>query len=170
MKTVAMSALILLFASVTPAFAKRAEPQVVVLDESTPAQVLELVEVLRGKVDKVSTRAVFRTFETDIDALSARLRGLSSFDALSETQRLEISNRYESLRVRVDAAEKRGNRRVCKRERATGSNLTKTYCQTQAEIDKGAESAEAANFHNLRRPFSEADSTDPRGKSLDPRL
>lgn len=164
MKTLFLHVILFIFlGGLFPAHAKNVEAKTLSLAEVSPAAVLESVEKLKAQADKVPSQSARRDFIGDADALSDKLRSITSFEALSEKQRIELVNQYESLRSRAIAANDRGKRRVCKRVRTTGSNLTTTVCQTQAEIDKGAESEEDANFLNLRRPFSEADTTDPRG-------
>ena len=163
MKTLFLHTILFIFLGVLfPAHAKSIEAKTLSLADVSPGAVLESVVQLKAHADKVHSRIARRDFIGDADALSVKLRAIASFDTLSEKQRIELVNQYESLRARIVAANERGNRRICKRVRTIGSNMTTTICQTQAEIDKGTESKESANFLNLRRHLSEADITEPR--------
>ena len=128
-----------------------------VLDESTPKQVIESIEKMKVKVDELNGETVKRQFLSDAQALTEQLLELKSFDGLSEQKSVKIVNNYESLRTRAEGGIAKTERRICERVKRTGTHMPTTVCLTQAERDRNAASAREGMTEIQRRSPSKSD-------------
>lgn len=131
-----------------PAAATSDDPKVIVADQQRLQQ--EIAEGSR-RVSGLSARDK-REIADQQARVFALLNGKASLDELRNEERIETFNALQSINALVAKAAE--ERMVCRSERSTGSNLSRTNCRSVRQIREERESA--------RRTMSEMN---PRGTS-----
>ncbi len=127
----------LVFASflAAPAFAANA-----LLSESTPQEILAFHSDLLNKLEASKVDgldggdAAKLTHQSTI--ATKLLGGVDDWADLGQDNQLTVFNIHESVRGLLAEAAERGQEKVCKQERLTGSNMSKLVCRTRAEIER----------------------------------
>lgn len=128
----------------SPAFAADVAPASPVVESGvqTPAEILQIQRALRERLEKPSGEysrfddAAIHRMERAQDRVFSMLKGISSIDQLSATEKTDLSNALSEIKATLLAND--GNRQICHRERKTGTNLVSLRCETLAEREARA--------------------------------
>lgn len=113
-----------------------AGPKQLQFSEIKPTDLAVIVEGWQEKFqnsDVLIKGAKAKKYAADVSALLERLDTLESWDGLKESERIDIANTYERLRVETDGGIAAGTQRKCSQEKRVGSNLRTMVCVTAAE-------------------------------------
>jgi hypothetical protein len=130
-----MILLSLAFAAATSAWASNE-----LLTVSNPSQILAFhIDLLQ----QLKAETVEGLEDTEADKLAHRatqatqlLTGVEQWSEISQENQLQVFNLHEEVRVLLAKAGQRGEEKVCKMQRLTGTQIPKTVCRTRAAIEQ----------------------------------